>query len=231
MTLPIPLPVPLPQLPFARLVLACLFGGALLAPPFAFSHSGELLLARFIQNAGPEVTLEITADLAANPHFQHSTPSPLEQLGKVLRVRLPSGRSWDIGELGSPKTSIRDGFQFPAPIPLQHAEGEKAPELFTASWTWRPSETPLRFEIPQGNPHTVVFWSVHPGAPSTAFPDWRMLLAGDIGPKVELRVPPQPLQWTPKARIALGFAALGLLGNGAYLLQRLRALKKSPTPR
>ncbi len=205
---------------FLKISILTVIGGAVLAPPFAFAHSGDLLLARLVLHPSAEVTLEITADLAANPHLKN-TPNPAAALGDSLRVHLPGGRSWKITELGKPTVYLRDGFQSPAPVPLEHSAGEKTPELYTASWTWRASETPLRFEVPAGNPQTVIFWHVGPDSEAVA-PGWKMLLAGDGSNPIALPVRPTALVWNWKAILALSFAGLGLGLQGMLLVRKLK---------
>lgn len=205
---------------FSKIPILIVIGGAILAPPFAFAHSGELLLARLVLHQNAQVTLEITADLASNPHLKDA-PNPAAALGNALRVHLPKGGSWNIADLGKPIVSLKDGFAFTSPVPLQHALGEKAPELYTASWTWRPSETPLRFEVPSGNPQSVVFWHVLPDSDAVA-PGWRMLLAGDSSPLIALPIQPTPLLWNWMAVVAMSVAGLGLGLQGTLLYQKFR---------
>ncbi|MEI6712118.1 MAG: hypothetical protein WCO60_00085 [Verrucomicrobiota bacterium] len=208
-----------------KLSILTVIGGVLLAPPIAFAHSGDILLARLVLQQGHEVTLQITADLEANPHLKN-TQDPASALGESLRVILPGGRSWSIRELGKPTITVHNGFPFAAPVPLQHQPEEKLPELYTASWTWRPSESPLRFEVPTSNPHTVAFWNVAPNSDSVA-PNWRMLLAGDSSNPIPLPVRPSPLKWNWQAAVALTVAGAGLSFQAFLLLRRLRKTKLS----
>lgn len=202
-----------------RPAVVALFG----LPLPAAAHSGDLLLARLVLRQAPEVTLEVTADLAGNPWLKDS-PNVANALGEALRVLLPNGRGWTLSQLGKPEVSLHATFPHPAPLPLAHAAGEAAPEWFTASWTWRPSASPLRFEVPEGSSHTVLFWNVAPGSAEPA-PGWRMLLSSDRTPPVPLAVAPAPLRWNPAAVAAMGVAAAGLLLQGFLLWNRVR--KKS----
>jgi hypothetical protein len=177
-------------------------------------------MVRLLFGKKAEVTLEITADPAANPHLK-DVSNPAELLGRSLSVHLPSGKSWTLAEIGTPTVTLRDGFPFPAPIPVQHPADEPLPELYTASWTWRPSESPIHFEIPAKSPQTVVFWSVLPDSDAVA-PNWRMLMAGDRTPPQVLPMPPAPLQWSWKAALALGVAGLGLVGQAILLVHKIR---------
>lgn len=189
----------------------------------AVAHSGDLLLARLVLGQTPEVTLEVTADVAGNPWLKDSA-HVADALGATLRVLLPDGHGWMLSELGKPSVSLHAAFPHPAPLPLSHGPGEPAPEWYTASWTWRPSASPLRFEVPDASPHTLLFWHVAPGSPEPA-PGWRMLLSTDRTNPIPLAVAPAPLRWTAPAFAAMGVASAGLLLQGFLLWKRVR---KSP---
>jgi hypothetical protein len=222
------------RLPRFRRIALILLEGVLWAPSFVFAHSGDLLLARLRTDRPPEVTLEITGDVAAHPKLRDAS-NPVEIMGRSLRVVLPSGRSWSVHELGKPVVTLRDGFDAPAPVPIQHPAGEPAPELTTASWTWRPSESPLRFEVPQNSPSTVLFWSTAPGTLSVA-QGWGMLLAGDRSRPQPLPVQPSLIQWNWKAIASLSVAVLGLTLQAWLLLKiwrnyRAKNASNPPAPR
>jgi hypothetical protein len=186
----------------------------------AVAHSGDLLLARLVLGRTPEVTLEVTADVAGNPWLKDSA-HVADALGATLRVLLPGGRGWKLSELGKPAVSLHATFPHPAPLPLSHGPGESTPEWYTASWTWRPSASPLRFEVPADSPHTVLFWNVAPNSPEPAA-GWRMLLSSDRTPPIPLAVAPAPLRWSAPAFAAMGVAATGLLLQGFLLWRRVR---------
>ena len=203
--------------------LFVLLEGAFWAPSFILAHSGDVFLARLRTDHPPEVTLEITADVAAHPQLREAS-NPVEKMGQSLRVLLPSGRAWTLYELGKPTVSLHDGFAAPAPVPAQHPTGEPTPELITASWTWRPSESPLRFEVPKDNPGTVLFWSTQPGSDAVAT-GWGMLLAGDRSAPQKLPLEPSLIQWNWKAVTGLCIAGLGLTLQAILLLKALRRLR------
>jgi hypothetical protein len=186
----------------------------------AVAHSGDLLLARLVLGQTPEVTLEVTADVVGNPWLKDSA-HVADALGATLRVLLPDGRGWTLSELGKPSISLHTAFTHPAPLPLSHGPGEPAPEWYTASWTWRPSASPLRFEIPDASPHTLLFWHVAPGSSEPAA-GWRMLLSTDRTNPIPLAVAPAPLRWSAPAFAAMGVAAAGLLLQGFLLWKRVR---------
>lgn len=207
------------------LLAVAIVEGAILAPSFAFGHSNDVLLARLRLDRPPNVTLEIIGDTTNHPLLKEAS-NPAEVMGQSLRVLLPSGRSWTIAELSKPTVQLHDGFAAPAPIPLQHGDGEPIPEFTTASWTWRPSETPLQFEIPQDRHTSVVFWTLLPESDAVA-PGWRMLLSGDKTPPIPLLKTPSLVRWNWQAITALTLAGLGLGLQAALLIRRiLRPNKK-----
>ena len=186
----------------------------------AVAHSGDLLLARLVLGHTPEVTLEVTADVAANPWLRDSA-HVADALGATLRVLLPDGRGWTLSELGKPVVSLHATFPHPPPLPLAHGPGEPAAEWYTASWSWRPSASPLRFEVPAESKHTLLFWHVAPGSAEPA-PGWRMLLSADRTTPIPLAVAPAPLRWNGPAFAAMGVAASGLVLQGVLLWKRVR---------
>lgn len=204
-----------------RPVAAVLLG----LPLPAVAHSADIVLARLLLHDGPEVTLELTADVIGNPWLKDA-PNPAAALGKALRVSLPDGRSWTVGQLGNPTVTLSEGFSHPAPVPLTHNADEPIPELFTAAWTWRPSSTPLRFEVDPGIPHSIVFWAVSP-TPGRPLPGWRMLLAGDRSNPINLPLRPQPLVWNWKARAAVVVALTGLALQGLLIVLRIQRARLS----
>ncbi len=213
--------------PVLLAVLACL-------PAQAKAHAPELVLARLVFHEGPEVTLELTADVTGVPWLREA-PNPAQALGAALRIALPDGRNWTVGELGKPVVSLHQGFAYAAPMPLTHSAEEPLPEMLTAAWTWRPSSSPIRFEAPEGNPASFLLWTVPvltkneapsdgngPAAPDTPIAGWQMLLAGESSTPIKLPFTPKPLSWNWKARLAMAVAAGGLALQAFLIFVRLR---------
>jgi hypothetical protein len=208
-------------------VALCLWGGAFWAPPFLCAHSGDTTIARLRLQNSPEVALEITVDRHQNPHLQGAEDLAVA-LGKVLRVHLPSGKNWLVGELSKPSFSVSAGYEHPSPVPLAHNGVEQTPDLTTLTWTWRPSETPVRFSVDSTSPHTVLFWSTGP-EDTQPNPGWRVLIAGDSAPPIPLPLPPGGLNWSWKAITALGCAAAGLFLQMFLLWRRFRSKAVLPS--
>jgi hypothetical protein len=202
------------------LFILVLLEGAFMAPSFVLGHTGDVLLARLRLQNSREVVLEVTGDASANPLLRDS-PNPALAMGQSLRVLLPSGRSWNLTELGKPAVTLRDGFNAPAPVSVQHPDGEPLPELTTVTWHWRPSETPLRLEVPESSKANVLFWSTPPDSEAVAA-GWAMLLPGDRTPPLPLPLKPSLIQWNWQAIACVTIAAAGLLLQFRLLLSRLK---------
>lgn len=190
------------------------------AVPDTFGHSDDVLLARVLQGGNAEMSVEITVEPSKNPFLRNST-NPAETLGESLEVRLPSGKRWLLRDICNPTVTLSDRFEHPAPVPVSHPITETPQELLTAKWTWRPSESPLHFAVPNSNPNTVLLWSVTPDS-ELPLPEWRFLISGDRSAPIHLRIDPQPLQWNWKARTAIVVAALGLALNLLLLIRKIR---------
>ena len=200
-------------------VLACAFLQE------ARAHTNDILLARLVFQSGPEVALEVTADLAGLPWLRQAA-NPAETLGKALRVAMPGDRSWALAELGTPVVTVHSAFPYPAPVPLSHGPEEAAPELLLMVWKWRPAASPLRIEIAKGAAATLLFWTVASEAAEPS-PGWQMLSEGERTPEVALPFKPVPLQWNWKARLAAGIAVCGLALQAILILGRLRKHRRA----
>lgn len=208
-----------------RLVVALVWASVLLPWRALQGHSSDVLLARLSFEPGCRVALEVAADLSGSAWLRDAR-NPAEVVGRMIHVELPGGRSWALGDLGKPVVSLHTGFPHWAPVALSHGEGEAPPEFYTVTWSWRPSDTPLRLEVVKGSPATLVFWTVPPGGdvPSLA---WQTLSEGEKSREVDLPFKPAPLFWNWKARVAMGVAACGLLMQAVFVIGRLRRLRRA----
>jgi hypothetical protein len=210
-----------------RFYLSAFIACAAALPRDAAAHASDVVLVRLLfgEPSTSHVTLEATADLEGVAWLR-AVSNPAEVLGKTLRIHLPNGHSWLASELGKPTVSVHTGFSPPSPVPLTHGANEAAPELYTVSWKWRPSETPLRFEVTENNPATVLLWTVVSGSDAPQ-PGWQMLLAGERSNPIALPFHPAPLLWNWKARAAAGVALCGLGLQGCLFIIRLRRLRRA----
>lgn len=186
----------------------------------AYAHSEDVLLARVVRSGNAEISVEVTVDPSKNPFLRNAT-NLAEALGESLEVHLPSGKHWLLRDIGKATVSLSDRFEHLAPVPVSHEITESPPELVTAKWTWRPSESPLQFEVPHSNENSVLLWSVAPDSEAPQ-PGWRLLLSGDRSHPIHLSDPPQPLQWNWKARTAMAIAAGGLALNLLLLIRKTK---------
>ena len=187
---------------------------------FAYGHSEDVILARVIKTRGAEVSVELTVDASKNTHLRESD-NIADALGNSLQVQLPSGKHWRLREMGTASVSLSNRFEHLAPVPVSHDITDASSELVTAKWTWRPSESPLQFKVPEANPNTVLLWSITPES-EEPLPGWRLLISGDQSAPVHLGAEPRPLLWNWKAKSALGVAAGGLLLNLVLLIHRTK---------
>ena len=188
--------------------------------PSVFGHSEDVILARVIKRQDAEISVELTVDASKNPHLRESK-NLAEALGSSLQVQLPSGKHWLLREMGTASVSLSNRFEHLAPVPVSHDITDSPSELVTAKWTWRPSESPLQFKVPDVNPNTVLLWSITSES-EEPLPGWRLLTSGDRADPVYLSDEPHPLRWNWKAKSALGIAAGGLLLNLALLIHKTR---------
>lgn len=189
------------------------------------AHSSDVLLLRLILKESAQVTLEATADVEGIPWLKTAS-NPAEVIGKTLKLHLSNDRSWFVSKLGQPTVTLHTGYPHRSPVPLKHNNEEPAPELYTVSWTWRPSDTPLWFEITNQHPATALIWTVFSNSEEPD-PGWQMLTSGQQSNRIALPFKPTPLHWNWKAYMAAGIAACGLVLQGCLLLIRLRRMRKT----
>ena len=193
----------------------------------AHAHTSDVLLSRLVFRDGADVTLEVTADVAGISWLRDAA-NPADSIGKALQIHLSDGRTWSASQLGKPVVTLHTGYPHPSPVPLLHSESEPTPELYTVSWNWRPSASPLRVEVAKGSGATTLLWTV-PSGSNVPASGWQMLLEGEFSNPIALPFDPKPLQWNWKARMAAGIAAVGLGLQGCLILIRLRRLRR-PSP-
>lgn len=193
-------------------------------PAEADAHSSDILLVRIIFSQSSQVTLEATADLEGIPWLK-TCSNPAAAIGRTLNLHLPNGRSWCASALGKPVVSLHTGYPHASPVPLTHNTGELSPELYTVSWTWRPSDTPLRLEITNDNPTAALVWTADSKS-EVPLPGWQMLMSGEQSNPIALPFKPTPLQWNWKAYTAAAIALSGLGLQGCLLIIRLRRMQK-----
>lgn len=194
-------------------------GAALLSTP-VWAHSSDTLTARLVYEGGPDVSLEITADVASTPWLK-DTPNPALAMAGALRVAHQEGRSWSPSELGAPIVSVSDGFKYPTPPAVAHGHEGSNAELLTAVWKWRPSVSPLFVEVPKDHPASVMLWTVDNRFPNPS-PKGQLLLGSDRSHPIELPFKPNPLQWNWQARLATLVAMCGIVLQGLVLFLRIR---------
>ncbi|CAN5788845.1 hypothetical protein BH11VER1_BH11VER1_37920 [soil metagenome] len=187
-----------------RFTILLIIGGAMLAPPSAFGHGGEFLLARLSLLPNREMRLEITADYGENPMIS-SAEEAQTLIPEILKLHY-DGKTQSLSELSAGKFEKHDKLDPTAPLPSLPGEADKVHELITGTWQWKASGDSLCFEVPKGNPHNVLLW-VTDTQTAMEKPRWHMLIAGDVSPVIQL---PRAAGFDAKFVIVTLIACMGM---------------------
>jgi hypothetical protein len=183
-----------------------LLGAAcLLASARAFGHGSEYVFAKLEFGQTGEVQLELTADYGQNPMIS-SEDDAEEILRHVLRVCL-DGRARELAEQGTLRLEKRTRFDATTPLPTEAPGEALSHELLTLIWRFKPVAPSIGFEVPDGNPHNVVFWTVD-GQPTMAKPRWLLLISGERTPLISI---PAAKANPNKHLASIGIIAVGMV--------------------
>ncbi len=177
-------------------IISLLAGGAWLLPLPAYGHGMELMEARLRLDTPGEVGLEITADYGGNLML-NGEEDARAALQDILRIE-SSGQEYKLADLAPLRLERRDHFDSTSPMPVPNEAPGTKHELVTALWSWRPTSETVRFTVPQGCIHDVLFWKHDPKAP----PRWNVLISGDYSPEIHV----------PRASFSPSMMGLGILG-------------------
>lgn len=169
----------------ARRVIArgSVFGGAVLAPLFAWAHPNEFLIAGLDVKPG-RVHLEITADYEGNPMFQ-SAEEAREAVQTSLRIKT-GATTHRLDELAP--LVIAETSQWSADMPVSlrpPADSQQEHRLIHAVWDWPTNAQQVAFAVPEGNAHDVVLWTRDAEHPEKE-PRWVMLIEGESSRAVSI---------------------------------------------
>lgn len=176
--------------------------GFLLVPGFARGHAGAFILAKCSPDAVGQLSLELSVDYSQHPLLKDRAAA-VEAMRQVLRLKTPGG--------AVPLGEVAEGSLFDAaapdpelPLPAEPSEAGQSHRLAVLRYRWEPGASEVRFAVPSGNPHDVLFWLGGTArVPGQEVP-WRILIAGD-------ETPPVPVAPRPPA---LGVAGRGVLAAG-----------------
>ena len=199
---------------FDRIIRSLLAGGALMLPLLAYGHGSELTQVRLLVDEAGAINLEMTADYGDNPMLNGK-----DDANRVLHdlVRIEAGgQEHKLVDLAPLQFEERDQLDPTSPMPLPPDATATSHQLLTAIWRWLPNAGTLRFTVPKGSMHDVLFWKQEPGTE----PKWCVLLNGDFTPAITI---PQ------KSHLPslIGFAVLGVL---VLVALGRRAFRQSSAP-
>ncbi|MDB6116248.1 MAG: hypothetical protein JWO08_29 [Verrucomicrobiaceae bacterium] len=173
-------------------------------PALAQGHGMELMQARMDWQDDGSLRLEITADYGGNPML-NSEAEARDALQDILRIDI-DGTEHKLKDLAPLNVERRDQFDRTSPMPPPPETAGTKHELVTALWQWQPTGRRVRFTVPKGSVHDVLFWR-HEGAVS---PQWRVLITGDSTPTMQV----------PGGRSSMmGAVAFGVLVLGLFFVR------------
>ncbi len=182
--------------------------GLLLVPGHARGHAGAFILAKCSPDAGGQLSLELSVDYSQHPLLKDRAAA-VEAMRQVLRLKTPGGPV-ALAELAEESLSDAEAPDPELPLPAEPSEAGQGHRLAVLRYRWEPGALEVRFAVPSGNPHDVLFWLGGTArVPGQEVP-WRILIAGDETPPVP--VPPRAPAWGAAGRGALAAGIAGGLG-------------------
>lgn len=179
-----------------------------LTPVMAWGHAGAFILAKCSTDSAGTVSLELTVDCLQHPALTEKSEA-LAALRGVLTLHSPSGPV----ALGTLATALPETSSTPdpdIPVSIDPPEAGRSHELVKLRYSWQPGVPEIRFSVPVGNPHDVLFWLAGKARPATGPVPWQILIAGDTSPPVPVPVPQPSPHLSTAARWALAIS-IGLL--------------------
>ena len=184
----------------------------------AMGHAGAFILAKCSTDSAGMVSLELTVDCLQHPTLTDKSEA-LPTLRGILALHSASGPvALDSLATAVPETSATPDPDIP--VSIDPHEAGRPHELMKLRYTWQPGVPEIRFAVPAGNPHDVLFWLAGRARPVTGPVPWQILIAGDISPPVPVPVPRAASRFGTPARWGL---ALGVCLMLVALVCRHRA--------
>lgn len=182
-------------------------------PLLAYGHGIELMQARMDWQDDGSLRLEITADYGGNPML-NSEAEARDALQDILRIDI-DGTEHKLKDLAPLILERRDQFDSTSPMPPPAEVAGTKHELITSLWQWQPTGRRVRFRVPKGSIHDVLFWR-HEGAVS---PQWCVLITGDSTPTMQV----------PGGRSStMGALIIGVLVFSLFLARAFSRRNSSP---
>ena len=188
-----------------------------LTPALAWSHAGAFILAKCSTDVTGVVSLELTVDCGQHPSLTERAAA-VAAMRQVLAIPSASGPV-ALDALARAVPEFSTGPDPDIPFPPDPMEPGRRHDLVKLRYAWQPGVPEIRFAVPAGNPHDVLFWLAGAARPDAMPVAWRILIAGDISPPVPVPMPSPVARLGTATRWALA-AVLGLLLAGAVLWRR-----------
>jgi hypothetical protein len=204
---------------FAMLSVRCVFLGLLslvagfVLPMQAVGHGAEFLLAKLSFDEECRATLEMTADYGDNPMIAGQDEARAA-LADMLRVEV--GGVWQrLSEVSPVSVELRSQLDLSSPMPYAADANNTPHELLVARWQWLPTSASVRFKVPKGGKHDVLFWRAK--ELGNAEPkQWNLLIAEDVTPSIEVPKRSSMMMW-----IAVELSGVLVFGLVVRALRRM----------
>ncbi len=195
----------------------CLWGW----PSAVWAHASAFVLAKCSPAESGAVLLELTVDYRQHPILT-GQEAAVAALREVLQVETAQGPV--PLETVAPGTVRFETTMDPdLPLPQDPGEADTSHTLAVIRYQWTPGAGELKFSVPQGNPHDVLFWlSGTARSPGETVP-WRILIAGDTTPPIPLDRPRAGGR-SLAVRWGVAFAGVGLPLLAVLLIRRRLAI-------
>ena len=195
----------------------CLWGW----PVALWAHASAFVLAKCSPAESGAVLLELTVDYRQHPILSGQEPA-VAALREVLQVETPQGPV-PLETVASGAVRFETTMDPDLPLPREAGEAETSHALAVIRYQWTPEAGELKFSVPRGNPHDVLFWlggaARVPGEPVP----WRVLIAGDTTPPIPLALP-AAVERSLAVRWGVALAGIGLPLLAVLLIRRRLAL-------
>ena len=195
----------------------CLWGW----PVALWAHASAFVLAKCSPAESGEVSLELTVDYRQHPILT-GQEAAVSALREVLQVETPQGPV-PLETIVSGTVRFETAMDPDLPLPREAGEAETSHALAVVRYQWNPEAREVKFSVPRGNPHDVLFWlSDQARAPGEPVP-WRILIAGDTTPPIPLAFP-VAVERNLALRWVVALAGMGLPLLAVLLVRRRLAL-------
>ncbi len=173
-----------------------------MVPGMARGHAGAFILAKCSPEASGQVSLVLSVDYSQHPLLKDRAAA-VAAMGEVLRLVTPAGPV-PLGQVAEGELSDADRPDPELPVGVEPGEAGRGHQMAVMQYRWEPGVPELRFSMPTGNPHDVLFWLGGTARVPGEEVGWRILIAGDETPPVRVPQPPAGLGVAGRGALAAG---------------------------